>query len=284
MLKITQPNDLPTEKDNKWLDRAKRAIDTDDFIELNQLALELEILTSKEKEIFVEEKFWKAILAKVEQSKTLEEEVNIYRIYLEKTQLGIYKKEATGKIKAFEKEQLLWSETLKGVNRKRKIESKINEYQNYLNNTSLNVYTKKVKNHIASLQIEQAKLEEKNRQKELAEGIKTTKRKNLELEQKLKKEKNEKNFILLIAGGIILLILSIWLGFWQFLIGFTLGIIALVQGDLIDFTYHDKRDCTIIGIATLISASIIIFFFGIGQILFGCLASIIASFLFSKLG
>jgi len=281
MIKVTQPIDLPTDKDHNWLERTKKAIKTNNFIELNMLSTELENISMDEKNIFSEEKLWKIVLGKIKQCKTLEDEITIYQLYLEKTKLGSYTKEATSKIELFEKEQLLWSETLQAVKRKKKIENKINEYQNYLDNTSVNLYTKKVKNYINSLKIEQEKLEEKNRQKKLAEEIETTKKKNLELEQKLEEEESQKEIILFIAGGIILLILSVWLGFWKFLIGFVLGISALVQGELIDFTYHDVRDYTVIGISTLISASTIVFFFGIGQLLFGLLASIIVAFLVS---
>jgi len=148
MLKIIQPIDLPKDKDNEWVVRAIKAIGNDDLNTLGSLAKELETLSKTEKKKFIDDGLWKEILHKVKVSKSIDEKLNAYRLYLEKTKLSTYEREASQKIQDFENEQILWKETVQSVKRKQKHISKINELEDYLEKTKLNLYSDKAAKYI----------------------------------------------------------------------------------------------------------------------------------------
>jgi len=125
--KITQPIDLPKDKDKDWLKKVTQAISEKDLHSLGILANELDALTTKEKKQFVDDELWKRTLDEVKKQTTEKEKITSYKKYLKSTKISYYEAKAQSKVYAFQyivDEREAWSKT----NRKNTIE----EYENYV--------------------------------------------------------------------------------------------------------------------------------------------------------
>jgi hypothetical protein len=98
MFKIIQPTDLPRNKDKDWLKRATKAVNDKDLTTLGVVAKELDKLTTKEKERFVDDEFWNFCLEQVSKAQFEKEQINFYKSYLSKTKIAHYRGKAETEI------------------------------------------------------------------------------------------------------------------------------------------------------------------------------------------
>jgi len=98
MKKITQPIDLPKNKDKGWLKRVTKAISEKDLHTLGILAKELESLTTKEKERFIDDELWEKTLDEVKKQAIEKNKIDSYKQYLKFTKISYYRTKAQSEI------------------------------------------------------------------------------------------------------------------------------------------------------------------------------------------
>ena len=112
MKKITQPTDLPKNKDKHWLKRVTQSISEKDLHSLGILANELDALTTKEKKQFLDDELWKKTLDEVKKRITEKEKIASYEKYLKSTKIAYYGAKAQSEIDILQyivDERDLWS-------------------------------------------------------------------------------------------------------------------------------------------------------------------------------